>query len=105
MRLPDAGAEEEEQVSPDSELAATQRALEASLDALAAAGSAERPNLECRIASLQDRALSTRAGDHDDLEVRLRAIRSLVAGMGEPGLLLHLVDAALADVDALKAKG
>lgn len=92
-------------MSSNSDRAATQRALEASLDALAAAGAAERPNLECRIASLQNQALSARAGDLDDLEVRLRAIRSLVAGMGEPGLLLHLVDAALADVDALKAKG
>jgi hypothetical protein len=89
----------------NSDLAATQRALEATLAALDTAGSAERPNLECRIASLQDQALVTRARDLDDVEVRLRAIRVLVVGLGEPGLLLHLVDAALADVRSLKAKG
>lgn len=88
-----------------SDLAAAQRALEAMLAALATAGSAEGPNLECRIASLQDRALATRAEDLDDVEVRLRAIRVLVVGLGEPGLLLHLVDAALADVEGLKRKG
>ncbi len=68
-----------------SDLAAAQRALEAMLAALATAGSAEQPNLECRIASLQDRALATRAEDLDDVEVRLRAIRVLVVGLGEPG--------------------
>jgi len=52
-----------------------------------------------------DRALTIRANDLSDLEVRLRAIRVLVVGMGEPGLLLNLVDAALADVEGLKAKG
>ena len=88
-----------------SDLATTQRVLDATLAALGEAGSAERRNLECRIADLQDRALSTRAQDLDDLEVRLRAIRVLVVGMGEPGLLLNLVDAALADVESLKAKG
>lgn len=87
-----------------SDLEATQRALDATPAALDEAGSAELPNLECRIASLQDRALSTRAQDLDDLEVRLHAIRVLVVGMGEPGLLLNLVDAALADVGSLKAK-
>jgi hypothetical protein len=83
-------------MSLKSDLAATQRALEAMFGALGTAGSAERPNLECRIASLQDRALATRAHDLDDLEVRLRAIRVLVVEMGEPGLLLNLVEAALA---------
>ncbi|HSO43884.1 MAG TPA: hypothetical protein VLR47_13780 [Rhodospirillales bacterium] len=92
-----------ERMGSQSNLAATQRALEATLTARATAGSAELPNLECRIASLQDRALATRANDLDDLDVRLRAIRVLVVGMGEPGLLLNLVDAALADVDCLKA--
>ena len=58
-----------------------------------------------RIAGLLDRALTIRANDLSDLEVRLRAIRVLVLGMGEPGLLLNLADAALADVEGLKAKG
>lgn len=87
-----------------SDLATTQRALDATLARLGNVGVAERPNLECRIASLQDRALCTRAEDLDDLEVRLRAIRVLVVQMGEPGLLLNLVDAALTDVGSLKAK-
>lgn len=92
-------------MSSRSDLAAMQHAIDMTLAALGTCGSAERPNLECRIASLQDQALSIRANDLDDLEVRLRAIRVLVVGMGEPGLLLNLVDAALADVDALKARG
>jgi hypothetical protein len=92
-------------VASQSDLVTAQRDLDATLEALAQAGSAERPNLECRIASLLDRALTIRANDLSDLEVRLRAIRVLVVGMGEPGLLLNLVDAALADVEGLKAKG
>ncbi|MCU0893939.1 MAG: hypothetical protein MUD06_06370 [Rhodospirillales bacterium] len=91
-------------MASQSDLATTQRDLDATLSALAEAGAAERPNLECRIAGLLDRALAIRANDLSDLEVRLRAIRVLVVGMGEPGLLLNLVDAALADVDALKAR-
>lgn len=91
-------------MSPQSKLMTAQRDLEATLAALTAAGSAERPNLECRIASLMDQALTIRASDLADLEVRLRAIRVLVVGMGEPGLLLNLVDAALADVQSLQAK-
>mgnify|MGYP001228361268 CR=1 FL=1 len=92
-------------MASQSDLVTAQRDLDATLDALARAGSAERPNLECRIAGLLDRALTIRANDLSDLDVRLRAIRVLVVGMGEPGLLLNLVDAALADVEGLKAKG
>ncbi len=87
-----------------SNLVAAQRELDVTLAALAEAGSAERPNLECRVAGLLDRALTIRAHDLADLEVRLRAIRVLVVRMGEPGLLLNLVDAALADVEGLKAR-
>ena len=87
-----------------SDLAAAQRDLEATLTALGTAGTAERPNLECRIAGLQGRALSIRAQDLDDVGVRLRAIRALIVFLGEPGLLLNLVDAALADIDSLKVK-
>lgn len=91
-------------MAPRSNLMAAQRELDVTLAALAEAGSAERPHLECRVAGLLDRALTIRANDLTDLEVRLRAIRVLVVGMGEPGLLLNLVDAAIADVEGLKAR-
>lgn len=84
-------------------LADSKRQLDAAMGALAACGSAERANLECRIAGLQDRFLAKRAISLDELAVRLGVIREMVAGLGEPGLLLNTVDAALADVDALAA--
>lgn len=80
----------------------TKRELDAAMTALADCGSAERSNLECRIAGLQDRFLARRASSLDDVAVRLGAIRALVASLGEAGLLLNLVDAALADVEALQ---
>lgn len=78
------------------------RDLDAAMGALAACGSAERPNMECRVASLQDRFLARRARSLEDLGVRLDAIRAVVLSLGEPGLLANLVDAARADVEALK---
>lgn len=78
------------------------RELDAAAAALRSCGSAERPNIECRVASLQDRFLTRQATSLDDLAARLEVIRALVATLGEPGLLLNMVDAARADVEALK---
>ena len=78
------------------------RELDAAVAALLTCGSAERPNIECRVASLQDRFLTRQATSLDDLAARLDVIRALVLTLGEPGLLLNMVDAARADVEALK---
>ena len=78
------------------------RELDAAAAALLSCGSAERPNIECRVASLQDRFLAREATSLDDLAARLDVIRALVVTLGEPGLLLNMVDAARADVEALK---
>jgi len=40
-----------------------------------------------------------------DVEARLGAIREIVAGLGEGGYLLNLVDAAIADVRTLRTGG
>lgn len=84
-------------------VAALARALDQAGDALAAAPPSMVANLECRLAGLQDRFLAARAGGLGDLEARLGQIRAIVAGLGEGGYLLHLVDAAIADVRALQA--
>jgi hypothetical protein len=87
----------------DGGLVTLARALDRAADALAAAPASMVANLECRLAGLQDEFLATRAAGLADLEVRLGQIRAIVAGLGEGGYLLHLVDAALADVRALQA--
>ena len=84
------------------QLAALARALDATTAELAAAPASMVANLECRLAGLQDRFLVTRAVTRADLQARLTQIRSIVAGLGEAGYLLHLVDAARADVAALQ---
>lgn len=88
---------------PDA-IATLARALDATADAMATAPASMTANLECRLAGLQDRFLATRAVTLADLEARLRQIRAIVAGLGEPGYLLHLVDAALADIAAMNAE-
>ncbi|TVR80176.1 MAG: hypothetical protein EA405_11335 [Rhodospirillales bacterium] len=86
----------------DPTVAALERDLAKAEAALAASGSGSLANLECRLADLQQRYLATPARSLEDLESRLRVIREVVAGMGEAGYLLHLVDAALTDVRALR---
>lgn len=88
-----------------TKLSQTKRELDHALAALAAGGSGATGTLECRIASLQQTLLETPATSLDDIEARLQVIRTLVAGLGEPGYLLHLIDATLGDVHALRAAG
>lgn len=69
--------------------------------ALAEPGAGALGTLECRVADLQERMVSTPARDLADVAARLETIRALVAGLGQAGYLLALVDATLADVRAL----
>ncbi len=82
-------------------LADTKRAMDQARAALSEEGSGAVGMLECRLAGLQDTFLATPATDWRDLEARLMAIREIVVGLGEKGYLLHLVDAALADLRRL----
>jgi len=84
-------------------VAETKRDLDKALAALGEPGAGARGNLECRVNDLQVRLLGTRARDLGDVEARLMTIREIVAGLGEGGYLLNLVDAAIADVGALRS--
>ncbi len=66
-------------------------------------GAGARGNLECRVADLQERLLSTPARDMADVEARLVVIETLVRQLGA-GYLLDLVVATLADVRALRGR-
>lgn len=87
----------------NSELALTKREMDLAADALATAGAGSIGNLECRMADLQVRFLTTPARTLPEISLRLEAIRSLVVGLGEPGYLLQLVDATLEDLRRLSA--
>jgi hypothetical protein len=65
-------------------------------------GAGARANLECRVADLQTRYLSTRACSLDDVADRLQVIRGVVERLGPRGYLLDLVDAAIEDVRDLQ---
>jgi hypothetical protein len=88
-----------------TKLLQTKRELDHALAALADGGSGAAGTLECRVASLQQALLDTPATSLDDIEARLQVIRTLAAGLGEPGYLLHLIGATLSDVHALQAAG
>ena len=83
-------------------LAETKCQLDLALAALATPGAGAIGNLECRVADLQVRFLSTPARSLADVAARLTLIRDLVAGLGQPGYLLQLVNATLADVERLQ---
>jgi hypothetical protein len=88
-----------------SEFQALKRDVDRAAAALSGAEVSMQANLTCRLAELQERALRTRAVSLDDLEARLLMIREIVAKLGPAGFLLHLVDAALDDLRAMKDNG
>lgn len=87
-----------------TKLAQTKQELEHALAALAAGGSGSVGNIECRVASLQQTLLDTPASSLSDIEARLQVMRSLIAGLGEPGYLMHLIDATIVDLRAMQNK-
>lgn len=82
-----------------------ERELRKAMAALDEPGAGGRANLECRVADLQQRVLATPARSLADIEARLIVIRELAASLGEPGYLLQLIDATLADIRAMRAAG
>ncbi|MCU0837270.1 MAG: hypothetical protein MUE49_00935 [Rhodospirillales bacterium] len=91
-------------MTEENRLAETKRQLDHLAAALAQPGAGALSTLECRLADLQQRLLITPAQTLDEIAVRLDAIREIVAGLGEAGYLLHLVDASIRDVRALAAR-
>ncbi len=87
----------------ETALSDTKRELDVARQALAEPGSGSIANLECRLADLQVRFISTPAKSLADIEARLQAIRDIVATLGREGYLLQLVDATLHDVAAMQA--
>jgi hypothetical protein len=87
-----------------SPLVQTKREMAGVQRALTESGSGAVPTLECRLADLQGRFLSTPATSLGDVVARLEAVREIVVSLGEPGYLLHLVDATLNDVRALAVR-
>ncbi|MBK8175437.1 MAG: hypothetical protein IPK66_09330 [Rhodospirillales bacterium] len=61
-------------------------------------------NLECRLADLQVRFLTTPARSLGDLEAKLHVVRGLVASLGSRGYLLDLVESTIADVRSIAAQ-
>jgi hypothetical protein len=80
-----------------------ERELRRAIAALDEPGTGARGNLECRVADLQERILVTPARTLSDVEARLVIMRDVVTSLGEPGYLLHLIDATLADVRSMAA--
>jgi hypothetical protein len=86
-------------------VASLARELRRAIAALDEPGAGARGNLECRLAELQERVLATPARTLSDVEARLVIMRDVVASLGEPGYLLQLIDATLADVRSMAAAG
>lgn len=78
------------------------RQLDHATHALKAPGMGNPANLECRVSDLRDRLLSVPARSLNDLEVRLAVMRDLIADLGPPGYLAHLVNATLDDVKVMQ---
>jgi hypothetical protein len=86
-------------------VAGLERELRRAIAALDEPGAGARGNLECRVADLQERVLATPARTLLDVEARLVIMRDVVASLGQPGYLLQLIDATLADVRSMAAAG
>lgn len=81
----------------------TKNQLDMAMAALNVPGAGAIGSLECRVADLQNRFLTTPARDLTGIEARLVAIRDLVADLGDGGYLLQLVTATLDDVRAMRS--
>lgn len=88
-----------------STVARLERELRKAMATLDEPGAGSRGTLECRVADLQQRVLATPARSLADVEARLLVMRAVAASLGEPGYLLHLIEATLADVRSMDAAG
>lgn len=75
--------------------------LNAAQQAVHEPGSGAISNLECRLADLQERLLSTQARSLEDIVVRLEIARNLVGSLGPRGYLFDLIEACITDLRAL----
>lgn len=91
------------ELGKESSVAGLERELRKAMAILHEPGAGARGTLECRVADLQQRVLATPARSLADVEARLRVMRAVAASLGEPGYLVHLIDATLADVRAINA--
>jgi hypothetical protein len=89
----------------DTPVSRLERELRQAMASLNEPGSGARGTLECRVADLQQRLLVTPARSLADLEARLLVMRTVAASLGEPGYLVHLIDATLADIRSMRAAG
>ena len=89
----------------DNPIGRIERELRKAMAALDEPYVGARGTLECRVADLQQRVLVTPARSLADVEARLRIIRAVAASLGEPGYLVHLIDATIADVRSMDAAG
>ena len=58
-------------------------------------------NLECRVADLQERLISTPARSLDDIAARLEVARGIALSLGPRGYLLNLIEACIGDLHTL----
>jgi len=79
------------------------RELEMAEQALHEPGAGARGSIECRVADLQGRLLSTPAGTPAEVAARLQVAAALVRSLGPRGYLLDLIEACIADLHALPA--
>ena len=84
-------------------LAQIRRELEMAEQALHEPGAGARGNLECRVADLQGRLLSTPARTPAEVAARLEVAAGIVQSLGPRGYLLDLIHACIADLHALAA--
>jgi hypothetical protein len=85
-------------------LSEVKRDLDAATLALHQPGAGAPANLECRLADVQQRFLTTPATSLADVVLRLEVMADIVRGLGEPGYLLHLIEATREDVGALSRR-
>jgi hypothetical protein len=85
----------------DSPITRLKRELNAAQQALREPGAGAPANLECRVADLQERLLSTPARTLGDVAARLDVARTIVRSLGPRGYLLDLIETCIADLGIL----
>lgn len=92
----------ENAVHPDqaeqSTIALLRRELSLAQGALVEPGAGAITDLECRVAHLQERMLSTPAQSLADIAARLQVARDIILSLGPRGYLLDLIETCIADL-------
>lgn len=93
----------DEQDAEGSPISRLGRELNVAQQALHEPGAGAVANLECRIADLQERLLSTPARSLNDVAARLDVARTIIQSLGQRGYLLDLIETCIADLSILAA--